>query len=115
MKDARPKLCRFCQLICEGPYPDDKELITAWWFCKGCNAFYEVHFTGVLTRLIFDIDVDGATYGIRLLYASNETYVVQYPDKPNDTLVEIATFPYVIPHLTPQNVRAKLTTLLVFL
>ena len=106
--------CQFCQKPCDGPSPEDKELITAWWFCKGCNAHHETHYTGALTRVILDLEFRDATYGVQLLYFSNETCIVKYPEKPDDTLIEVAYFPYIIPHINPQNVRAKLATYLIF-
>lgn len=106
--------CHFCKEACKGNSYSSNTSTISWWICKPCNAYYLVDFLGKLRRMTLDTTYRHQEYSLQFMYDEEETRIVSFPENPEDTLMEVANFPFLIQGVNPQNLLQKLATYLIF-
>lgn len=109
--------CHFCEQVCTGnvfPEEDSNTVPNPWWDCDLCSVSYRVSYYGALQRLLLDTEYRHEKYSLQLWYDTNETRIIMMPKNPEDTIVEVAMFPFLVAGVTPQNINNKLSTLINF-
>jgi hypothetical protein len=86
-----------------------------WWSCSKCRMFYCYNIVNdFLSEVRFESKMTRGTYVLCLRYISKETRIIKLPVQPNDTLVDIYCIPEIVQGITPQNIKDKIKTYLVF-
>lgn len=102
--------CHFCVTPCQpGPNGNGGE----WHDCMKCNVQYLADSTGKLLKLILN-NYDDFHYELQLDHVKNTSAINIIPYDPEDTIVMIARFPFLLKNVTPENMMFKIKTSVVF-
>lgn len=111
-----PKLdCQFCNQPCT--YLSLKDDWSDFWKCLPCKVSYEQSFhpsrEGLEASCMYT-EIRGHLYVLRQYYWENRSRVELLPEDLDDTVVIAREFPFLMPTVTPSNIKEKLITYLVF-
>jgi len=106
------KNCTYCNLEL---YRQGHNTLEDWWSCSRCRMFYCYNTVNdFLSEVRFETKMSRGTYVLCLRYISKETRIIKLPSKPNDTMIDIYRIPEIVQGITPDNVKDKIRTYLVF-
>ena len=114
--DKTPKMsCLFCEQQCL--YLSLKDDWSDYWKCLPCKVSYERSFhpdyEGLETCNMYT-EIRGHLYVLRQYYWENRARIEMLPEKLEDTVVIAKEFAFLMPTVTPSNIKEKLITYLVF-
>lgn len=88
-----------------------------WSVCLACNvSFQATYATDWTTTDIISMQtyINGRTYVLRQFLSLKASRVDIIPDDPEDTIIIACNFNFLLPSVTPTNIRDKLLTYLIF-
>lgn len=114
--DKTPKFaCPFCEKQCT--YLSLQDDWTDYWKCLPCKVSYERSFhpehEGLETTNMYT-EIRGHLYVLRQYHWEDRSRVELLPENLEDTVVIAREFPFLMPTVTPTNIKEKLVTYLVF-
>lgn len=114
--EKAPKLdCQFCGQPCT--YMSLQDDWTDYWKCLPCKVSYEQSFhpnrEGLESSNMYT-EIRGHLYVLRQYYWEERSRIELLPEDTEDTVVIAREFPFLMPTVTPSNIKEKLTTYLVF-
>ncbi len=114
--DQSPKLdCTYCGQPCT--YLSLRDDWTDYWKCLPCKVSYEQSFhpdfKGIETTNMYTV-IRNYLYVLRQYHYENRCRIELLSENVEDTVVIAKEFPFLLPTVTPTNIKEKLTTYLVF-
>ena len=106
------KNCTFCHSDLDH---QGQNTLDDWWSCFTCRIFYCYNIVNdFLSEVRFESKMSRGTYVLCLRYISQETRIIKMPAEPDDTMIDIYCIPGIVQGITPQNIKDKIRTYLVF-
>jgi len=106
--------CQFCPQECDSVFSEDFE-VCSWYTCSACNVIYRTFCVGGKLDLIrFPSSFRNHDYCIDLDMNKQVTEIVSLPKNFGEPAQIIVSFPYILPGLTPDNIKSKLETYINF-
>lgn len=110
-----PFLCTFCGR--QTKYLNLKDDWTDYYKCVPCKTSFErsfsPHYEGVQTINMYTT-LNGHLYVLRQFMEKDKSRIEMLPEDPEDTVVIAQVYDFLLPNVTPQNIREKILTYLVF-
>lgn len=104
--------CHFCQKQCESSHFYDKNL--NWHNCSKCNTSYIIDDDNWVHQIIMSKKIRALNYVLMLNYKTCETSINIVPYNPDDTIIMVSRFPFLLQNVTPSNLGFKIKTSVVF-
>ena len=111
--DNRPQLdCPYCNQECE--YISFKDDWADHWKCNHCQVQIDKNpFEEEKVYTLFYKHND-RQFALRLFWQSKTSRIDYIPKDPEDTMVVVAYFDFLLDNVTPQNIHTKLPTYVIF-
>lgn len=101
--------CMFCKRQC------NVGVATDWVYCITCRTSFDIFYgTYEVRRIFMDCIINDKCYQLQLDYIFKTSAIVILPDKTDDTIVMVTSFPFVLKNVTPENISNKIRTSVVF-